>query len=394
MPVIKRKTPFPYSMTALTKFFRNLIGPRQSAKPANQSVLVQNLPASAGEQPALLASEQAIPEQPAPAPPVDPSAWIVQDEDLRDEAVYAAVADAGTEKHEASISSYFGEQKAARVAASRKAEEKLADARQKHDEAAAGLKKLEDRLEELKDQLAAYTGEPNRFRFYVTGIAVCLLILGFVFWVLWEWSEAYFNNGVWVALGVFLFAVLTLYNRSAALFQPNAVPFDRPQWKIWLEDVGVPAVSAAFMVAWDWEAHHPVLNIAFFLFMTLVFMFPGRTLVSYLFHIRPEWSLWRKGLNQRRRLRQQIKEVAAQCPPQAEKVQVAAKKLEEMQAEWLALPPLEAELEEIDQQCNTRVRLFQTEYQSARAVITQLSRKEFEELERGLRQTSSRPNSL
>lgn len=348
----------------------------------------------------------------------DIALWIESDSHLRDEAVlFGWASPTDIQKKTESIESYYR----------RKVEESKRDLtriteqentlKQRLGELASDIVSSTQRLaqdeQKVKDANAARRDTYDLPRYglgVVLGALICIFNY-FVIFVLLGGGTSTANTGtpqtgaagspgavgpagfdtpfpseytIWVALGITLLGMFTLFSPVSVLFRSNNSPgdtTDAPEpGKAWVAEI-VPAVAAAFFtVVWGWE---PTLlhTIASFIFIATLFIFAGKLLLSLL----PRLTV---AIKQSRAHRDLLRAVEAN--------QAAHRKLlergEQLRADIEDLQDRKQELpseEELKETCEHKIRLFTSEAEFARAATRHLMGIDAEQ---GVVQPSANPD--
>ncbi len=316
--------------------------------------------------------ETASPEAPTPSPPRRIN-WIENDGLLRDEGVLfglSGLSEAHLERKLDTIRHYFAAQLAVHAEAQARLvreEERLAERRADVDAEIAEQEALAETPDVPPVDGAGDAGRHMLAR-YLLGGAAAAGICVFNFYLVREQLAPHFEEPLYVALGVFLAGLFTVFNPASVFYtsdasqQAHATAAER--WKVLLVELAMPVAAAAFVVVW----RVPVLGVAqstgLLLYLTFLFLFGGKLLLSVIPHVavllrlmRRQWVVrWRRWQH-RRALRRLRRETVPALEAEADALVKRRNALE---------PPARVEA-----QRDTTVQLFLSEYDLARQALTE-----------------------
>lgn len=312
----------------------------------------------------------------------DEQRWIENDGLLRDEGVLFGMSGGDVAAKLAVIEHYYARQIREAEQECRLAGERLETAQQVLSQQQNLMKERRQEWQELHTRL---TLAAHDFLRATVGMVLYGGVITLVYFLLYDWLKPYWprHTGLIVA-GVYGFGMLSLFQRGSFLYAGNRpvagtepreatteTEAARPpeKWKVMLEEVGVPAVTALLAVVWGWPDHTPAQGVAMYLFLFFAFLFTGKGFLNNI--VRVTASLREVGGNFRQR-KWRKRRLAELTKLQAEDEQVlkertdVARLLEEKR-------DLLPDAEQLRLQCLTKQELFRSEYvlaNEARGVLT------------------------
>lgn len=234
--------------------------------------------------------------------------WILNEDLLRDEGAIYGLSESDPSEKLATIRSFFGEK-----ISELQTRIELREAQMLENEETAAKRRI--RAVELKEQYQAeYTGidrQSHLFYRYLAGLIVYGAVIVLSFWLVYQWMAPRVAYPLLMTLGVYMFGSLSLFNNVAFFYQSRAelrTASRREFWKIWLEEIGIPVIAAAFVIFWGFEPGQWINKVVLFLLLLFVFLFAGKAFLSALIGVQQEFQILRgnrlKAMFRRRRLRE------------------------------------------------------------------------------------------
>lgn len=319
--------------------------------------------------------ETTAPDKPASGQ--EEQRWIENDGLLRDEGVLFGMSGGNVEAKLAVIEHYYARQIREAGRECELAGERLTTAKQLLKEQQELVQTRRKEWQELHTRLMLVAHD---FLRAAIGMVLYGGVIALVYFLLYDWLKPYWpqHTGLIVA-GVYGFGMLSLFQRGSFLYsaarpaggaeQPIEQPKAPEQWKVILEEVGVPAVTALLAVVWGWPDHSPAQGMAMFLFLFFAFLFTGKGFLNNIVQVTAGFRTIGDNFRQRkwrkRRLAELIKLQADD--EQLLTQQVATATALEAKRDLLPDP------EQLRLQCLTKQELFRSEYvlaHEARNVLT------------------------
>lgn len=269
----------------------------QYQSPVNQSGAPQHLaPQPVPDQPVTpqpvafqpVATPSAVPQQPAPQelPKVEvPIPYWLEDEDtLRDEGVLFGLSESDPHEKTDIIHKYFSNLAASHLANIEEHNERI-------QELNLFIGQKQNRIDELQERLktpGARTEGEHQLPRTLIGITLCAAMCVGNFFLIRESLKPAFADNSWIALGVFLAGMFSLFGRISLFHDTDS----KVTWKSLLEEIGLPFAAALFVFAnvityqtW-WQA------FALFVFVFFLFLFAGKLLLSNITVLRNDLQVW------------------------------------------------------------------------------------------------------
>lgn len=308
--------------------------------------------------------------------------WIENDGLLRDEGVLFGMSGGNAEAKLAVIEHYYARQIREAARECELAGERLATAKQVLEQQ---QKLVETRRKEWQELHTRLTLVAHDFLRATIGMVLYGGVIALVYFLLYDWLKPYWpqHTGLVVA-GVYGFGMLSLFQRGSFLYSAarpasgaeqagqqaeNEPPKAPEQWKVILEEVGVPAVTALLAVVWGWPDHSPAQGMAMFLFLFFAFLFTGKGFLNNIVQVTAGFRVIGDNFRQRKWRKRRLAELTKLQVEDEQLVDkhVATAKALEASRDLLPDP------EQLRLQCLTKQQLFSSEYalaHEARNVLT------------------------
>jgi len=251
--------------------------------------------------------------------------WILNEDLLRDEGAIYGLSESDPAEKVETIRRYFGEK-----ISELQTRIEVREAQMIENEETGTRRRI--RAAELKEQYQTeFTGidrQSHLFYRHLAGLIVYGAVIVLSFWLVFQWMAPRVAYPLLMTLGVYMFGSLSLFNNVAYFYQSRAelrTASRREFWKIWLEEIGIPVIAAAFVIFWGFEPGGWIDKIVLFLLVLFVFLFAGKAFLSALNGVQQEYQILRsnrlKSLFRKRRLRE--------IKTEMEEVESGIKQLEE-----------------------------------------------------------------
>ena len=264
----------------------------QYQPPVNQSGAPQYIaPQPAAAQPVTpqpVAAQPPVPQHPEPQelPKVEVQIpyWLEDEDTLRDEGVLFGLSESDPHEKTDIIHKYFSNLAASHIAGIEQHNERI-------QELNLFIGQKQNRIDELQERLKTpgtrAEGEHHLPRTLI-GITLCAAMCVGNFFLIRESLKPAFADNSWIALGVFLAGMFSLFGRISLFHDTDS----KVTWKSLLEEIGLPFASALFVFAnvityqtW-WQA------FALFVFVFFLFLFAGKLLLSNITVLRNDLQVW------------------------------------------------------------------------------------------------------
>ncbi|MCF0063873.1 hypothetical protein MUK70_26720 [Dyadobacter chenwenxiniae] len=291
--------------------------------------------------------------------------WLEDEDTLRDEGVLFGLSESDPHEKTDIIQKYFSNLAAGYNASIEQHNERI-------QEFNLFIGQKNNRIEELKDKLKNPVNNTEREHHLprtLIGISLCIAMCIGNFFLIRESLKPAFADNSWIALGVFLAGMFSLFGKISLFHDTDS----RVTWKSLLEEIGLPFAAALFVFAnvityqtW-WQA------FALFVFVFFLFMFAGKLLLS---NITVLWNDTKAWLN----IRKDSQEFAdnnynweTECQTLQEEIdQLRVKKWQILREQSTA----ETERDRLYAKRDMLVKLFESEFFLARRMKNELSTRQ------------------
>lgn len=341
-------------------------------QPAYQPPL-QATPVQAAPQPPL-------PQQPAPFPPMQepqkvevPIPYWLEDEDtLRDEGVLFGLSESDPNEKTDIIHKYFSNLAASHIADIEQHNERI-------QELNLFIGQKQNRIDELQERLknpgARSEGEHHLPRTLI-GITLCAAMCVGNFFLIRESLKPAFADNSWIALGVFLAGMFSLFGRISLFHDTES----KVTWKSLLEEIGLPFAAALFVFAnvityqtW-WQA------FALFVFVFFLFLFAGKLLLSNITVLRNDLQVWLNIRRDRHDFVENNYNWESECQTMQEEMdELRVKKWQVLREQSHA----ETERDRLFAKRDMLIKLFESEFYLARRMKNELTTRQLNLIQKG-----------
>lgn len=298
------------------------------------------------------------PEQhpPATAPVVkepEQFLWIKNEGLLRDEGTLFGIANADVADKIKAIEEYYAILNASGNQLVTRIDDSLLKNREEQDEQASALLSVSS------------PAGPATFLQTFFPVAIHLLlylcVCVFNYYLVSYWLLPVVNEP-FIILGIYFFGISglfagksILYNHTDEIVSGRDGTDKREKWKVYLEEFGIPLVTAAAIVAFAWDVHPPVRSVFVALLLFFLFLFTGKGAISLFYRVRKEFAVFFREIKQALRMIARRKGIRRSI----RKLKRSALKLE------IELQDTKANVEKINAEREYRIRLFMSEYNLA-----------------------------
>ncbi|WP_353717399.1 hypothetical protein [Dyadobacter sp. 676] len=338
-----------------------------------------------GAAPGQAAPMQATPVQAAlqtaiPQPPITgtqkveiPIPYWLEDEDtLRDEGVLFGLSESDPHEKTDIIHKYFSNLAASHIADIEQHNERI-------QELNLFIGQKQNRIDELQERLknpgSRAEGEHHLPRTLI-GITLCAAMCVGNFFLIRESLKPAFADNSWIALGVFLAGMFSLFGRISLFHDTDS----KVTWKSLLEEIGLPFAAALFVFAnvityqtW-WQA------FALFIFVFFLFLFAGKLLLSNITVLRNDLQIW---LNIRRGRQDFVENNynwESECQTLQEEIDdLRVKKWQVLREQSHA----ETERDRLFARRDMLIKLFESEFYLARRMKNELTTRQLNLIQKG-----------
>jgi hypothetical protein len=298
--------------------------------------------------------------------------WIEDEDLLRDEGILFGLSEADVSEKTEVIRSYFATYIAPLTAVLQSSEQKqIYIEKQITEKQTEKLTLKEKKLALLQIIPTGNTNLPRTIAGLLLALAICVCN----FYLILQVMAPHFAEPVWVASGVFLAGMFSLFSGSSYFFTENQAA--RSVWKMWLEELLVPLAATFFVSVWAFKIYPPFIAFAFSFFVLALFLISGKILLSTLTTIKVDFS----NMNKERHLYQVNTKLLRECENE---LLLVESQLQELLTEKEQLPeknaPLIAQIAHFEARRDMLVKLFESEFYLSRGFKANLTDKQKLEL--------------
>ncbi|MHA4737908.1 hypothetical protein [Dyadobacter sp. MSC1_007] len=298
--------------------------------------------------------------------------WLEDEDTLRDEGVLFGLSESDPNEKTDIIHKYFSNLAASHIANIEQHNEKIQELNlfigQKNN-------RIEELQERLKNPASKLEGEHHLPRTLI-GITLCVAMCVGNFFLIRESLKPVFADNSWIALGVFLAGMFSLFGRIS-LFHDND---SRVTWKSLLEEVGLPFAAALFVFAnvithqtW-WQA------FALFIFVFFLFLFAGKLLLSNITVLRNDLQAWFNIRRDRQDYVENNYNWESECQTLQEEIDdLRVKKWQVLREQSNA----ETERDRLFAKRDMLIKLFESEFYLARRMKNELTTRQLNLIQKG-----------
>jgi len=343
-----------------------------AAQPAapQQAVPQMQVPLPAAPQPALpqwQSEAQELPKVEVPIP-----YWLEDEDTLRDEGVLFGLSESDPHEKTDIIHKYFSNLAASHLANIEEHNERI-------QELNLFIGQKQNRIDELQERLktpgARAEGEHHLPRTLI-GITLCAAMCVGNFFLIRESLKPAFADNSWIALGVFLAGMFSLFGRISLFHDTDS----KVTWKSLLEEIGLPFAAALFVFAnvityqtW-WQA------FALFVFVFFLFLFAGKLLLSNITVLRNDLQVWLNIRRDRQDFVENNYNWESECQTLQEEIDdLRVKKWQVLREQSHA----ETERDRLFAKRDMLIKLFESEFYLARRMKNELTTRQLNLIQKG-----------
>ncbi|GAA4457992.1 hypothetical protein GCM10023189_29560 [Nibrella saemangeumensis] len=325
-------------------------------------------PAPAASMPPPQASFPAIPT------PVDQDipAWMEDEDLLRDEGVIFGLSDAKPEEKIAAIRTYF-------VHRCADLERDIERYNEKIGELNLFIEQKENRIGELDHRQHELANRPpgdHHLPRTIIGLTLSTAMCVGNYFLIEETLRPAFEQSRLISVGIFLAGMFNLFSRTS-FFHENGSPATRRRL---LEEIGLPLAAALFVFAQAVQRQPFLQAMALLVFVFFLFLLSGKLLLGTLTVLRNDLRIYFGN----KQLKNEQKTRSAQWEAE---IDTLRKEIDELRVQkWQIIPDLnraEAEFSRMNARRDMLIKLFESEYNLARTLKTQLTERQRQAILRG-----------
>jgi len=294
--------------------------------------------------------------------------WLEDEDTLRDEGVLFGLSESDPTEKTDIIHKYFSHLTAGHQGNIEQQNERIQEMNLFIGQKTERMEFLNEKLHKNNPENSDSDGDHQLPRTLI-GLALSIAMCVGNFYLIRESLKPAFTEASWIALGVFLAGMFSLFGRISLFHDTES----KISWRSLLEEIGMPFASALFVFAnslpyqtW-WQA------FALFIFVFFLFLFAGKLFLSNTTVLRNDLKIW-TGFHKNR---QYILENTENCESELLGLQ---QQIDELRIKkWQLLREQsnsETERDRLFARRDMLIKLFESEFFLARRMKNQLTNKQ------------------
>ncbi|WP_229253677.1 hypothetical protein [Dyadobacter sp. NIV53] len=299
--------------------------------------------------------------------------WLSDEDTLRDEGVLFGLSESEPTEKTDIIQKYFSQLAAEPVSYIEQHNERI-------QELNLFIGKKTDRIEELKIRLneheAAKTDSDHHLPRTLIGLSLCIAMCIGNFFLIRQSLRPAFAESSWIALGIFLAGMFSLFGRISMFHNVET----KVTWRPLLEETGLPFAAALFVFANALPYQSWLQASALFVFVLFLFLFAGKLFLSNITVLRTDLQSWLGVMRDQKRY-------TDDSASWEEEILVLQEEVDELRVKkWQVVREQSAAETERDRLFAKRdmlIKLFESEFFLARRMKNQLTGKQLSYIQKG-----------
>lgn len=318
----------------------------------------------------VLSGQNTSPVQPTE---VEIPYWLEDEDTLRDEGVLFGLSESDPTEKTDIIHKYFVHLAAGPVSEVEQQNERV-------QELNLFIGQKTNRIEELKALAEAKpVTEPQTEHHLprtLMGLALCVAMCVGNFFLIRESLRPVFTESAWIALGIFLAGMFSLFGRISLFHDTTS----KVTWRSLLEEVGLPFGAALFVFANVLPNQNWFQAIALFVFIFFLFLFAGKLFLSNITVLRTDLKAWLDPIRQKKQFENELFDRETEMTLLQEQTDELRVKKWQVVRE---LSAAEAERDRIYARRDMLIKLFESEFYLARRMKNQFTGKQLSYIQKG-----------
>jgi hypothetical protein len=300
--------------------------------------------------------------------------WLEDEDMLRDEGVLFGLSESDPNEKTDIIQKYFSNLAAGHIANIEQQNERIQELNLFIGQKNNRIDELQERLKNPANPVATEHHLPRT----LIGITLCIAMCIGNFFLIRESLKPVFNDNSWIALGVFLAGMFSLFGRISLFHDTES----KVTWKSLLEEIGLPFATALFVFAnvityqaW-WQA------FALFIFVFFLFLFAGKLLLSNITVLRNDLQAWLNIRKDRQDSNDNHANWEAECQTLQEEIdELRVKKWQVLREQSAS----ETERDKLFAKRDMLIKLFESEFYLARRMKNELTTRQLNLIQKGIK---------
>jgi hypothetical protein len=299
--------------------------------------------------------------------------WLEDEDTLRDEGVLFGLSESDPTEKTDIIHKYFSHLAAGHLSSIEQHNERIQELNLFIGQKSNRLQELENKLKAL---VVTKSNSQHQLPRTLIGLSLSIAMCIGNFFLIKESLKPAFADSSWIALGVFLAGMFSLFGRMSLFHDTESMV----SWRSLLEETGLPFAAALFVFAnvlpyqGIWQA------VALFVFVFFLFLFAGKLFLSTVTLLRNDLQVWFSIKQDKQYFVNNSKSWEDEMQVlQAEVDQLRIKKWQVLREQGQA----ETERDRIYARRDMLIKLFESEFSLARRMKNQLTNKQLQEIRKG-----------
>lgn len=296
--------------------------------------------------------------------------WLEDEDTLRDEGVLFGLSESDPTEKTDIIHKYFSHLAAEYLSSIEQHNERIQELNLFIGQKSNRIEELENKLKGLV--ITKSNGEHHLPRTLI-GLTLSVAMCVGNFFLIKESLKPAFAESSWIALGVFLAGMFSLFGRISMFHDTDS----RVSWRALLEEIGLPFAAALFVFANALPHQGAWQAIALFVFVFFLFLFAGKLLLSNVTILRNDLHAWFS-------IRRDRAESGSNTENWENEIQVLQEEVDALRVKkWQILREQgqsETERDRIYARRDMLVKLFESEFFLARRMKNQLTNKQLQDI--------------
>jgi hypothetical protein len=299
--------------------------------------------------------------------------WLEDEDTLRDEGVLFGLSESDPTEKTDIIHKYFSHLAAGHLSSIEQHNERIQELNLFIGQKSNRLQELENKLKAL---VVAKPDSQHQLPRTLIGLSLSVAMCIGNFFLIRESLKPAFADSSWIALGVFLAGMFSLFGRMSLFHDIES----KISWRSLLEETGLPFAAALFVFAnvlpyqGIWQA------IALFVFVFFLFLFAGKLFLSTVTLLRNDLQVWFS-------IKQDKQYFVNNSKSWEDEMQVLQAEVDQLRVKkWQILREQgqsETERDRIYARRDMLIKLFESEFSLARHMKNQLTNKQLQEIRKG-----------
>lgn len=289
-------------------------------------------------------------------------AWLDDEDVLRDEGVFFGLSNARPDEVISLIRHEFARQTAPLEQAIDQHNEKIGELN-------LFIEQHENQLGELRyklDELASYKPLDHQLPRTLAGLSLSVVMCIGTFFLIDETLRPAFAESRWIAVGVFLAGMFSLFNRTSLFHETDSATTPRRL----LEEMGLPLAASIFVFVQALKTQSVGNALALLLFVFFLFLLAGKLLLGNLTVL---WNdLYAVGQNRRRTRERLTNTTRWELETKQLRQEIDRFRVQK----WQIIPDLnqnQATLSRLNARRDSLIKLFESEFNLARSLRDRLT---------------------